>query len=39
MTKYYADANDTDNTENYAQWTNDDYIGSFGGILNEPKTT
>ena len=35
-----ADAN-TDNahdTDNYAQWTNHDYIGSFGRISNEPKT-
>ena len=27
-----------DDTDNYAQWTNHDYIGSFGRILNEPKT-
>ena len=31
----HADANDTDN---YAQWTNHDYIGLFGRIPNEPKT-
>ena len=24
---------------NYARWTNHDYIGSFGRIPNEPKTT
>ena len=30
-----TDANDTDN---YAQRTNHDYIGSFGRISNEPKT-
>ena len=28
------EANDTDN---YARWTNHDYIGSFGRIPNEPK--
>ena len=24
--------------DNYARWTNHDYIGSFGRIPNEPKT-
>ena len=35
------DANDNvnaNNTDNYAQWTNHDYIGLFGRIPNEPKT-
>ena len=32
-----TDVNDTNNTDNYAQWTNHDYIGSFGKIPNEPK--
>ena len=33
------DANDnTDDTNNYARWTNHDYIGSFGRIPNEQKT-
>ena len=33
-----TDADDTDanNTDNYAWWTNHDYIGSFGSIPNEP---
>ena len=30
---------DTDDTDNYAQQKNHDYIGSFGKILNEPKTS
>ena len=25
-------------TDNYARWTNHEYIGSFGRIPNEPKT-
>ena len=32
-----TDANDADDTDNYAPWTNHDYIGSFGRIPNEPK--
>ena len=32
-----TDNADADDTNNYAQWTNHDYIGSFGRILNEPK--
>ena len=32
-----ADA-DADDTNSYAQWTNHDYIGSFGRIPNEPKS-
>ena len=35
-----ADANDTDaNADNYARRTNHDYIGLFGRIPNEPKST
>ena len=33
-----GNANDADNTDNYARWTNHDYIGSFGRIPNEPKS-
>ena len=33
-----ANADDADDTDNYAQQTNHDYIGSFGRIPNEPKT-
>ena len=29
---------DASDTNNYAWWTNHDYIGSFGRIPNEPKT-
>ena len=35
-----TDANataDSDETNNYARWTNHDYIGSFGRIPNQPK--
>ena len=35
-----TDADDADaNADNYARRTNHDYIGSFGRIPNEPKTT
>ena len=33
-----ADDANADDTDNYARWTNHDYIGSFGRIPNEPKT-
>ena len=33
-----TDADDTDDTNNYARQTNHDYIGLFGRIPNEPKT-
>ena len=37
--KLCIDANtDADNTDNYTQWTNHDYIGLFGRIPNEPKS-
>ena len=32
------DADDANDTDNYARQTNHDYIGSFGSIPNEPKT-
>ena len=32
-----ANADNADDTDNYARWTNHDYIGSFGRIPNEPK--
>ena len=33
-----TDADDADDTDNYARQTNHDYIGSFGKIPNEPKS-
>ena len=32
-----TDADDDADADNYARWTNHDYIGSFGRIPNEPK--
>ena len=33
-----TNADDANDTNNYARQTNHDYIGSFGRIPNEPKT-
>ena len=35
----FTDANDANNNDNYARQANHDYIGSFGIIQNEPKTS
>ena len=39
--RLYTDTDDahyTNDDDNYAQWANYDYIGSFGVVPNEPKT-